>query len=705
MHVQPRPPDLFVESKSVFIRPNKLVGAYASSEEYLDIQFRLLMEDVLRPLRQDVRLIKQRRPLDNHFRNIRVAMGHSSDEKTFEVKSFKTLLVPIHQNGLEEVDWDDRNVFLGGSLLILTPDNFQSAKCAKVIDVAVDERNDPIYLRLFVNFLLDGPNWTVTNKQRFQMLESKAFFLPYEYTLNFLQIVNLDIFPMKKYIVDAVTKSEIAPHLVKNSINRIDFSVLMNENGNQANASAHPLDYPNWPTANQLNLDASQYEALQRAMTQELTIIQGPPGTGKTHISLQIVKLILSNKWLNSSPMLIVAYTNHALDQLLEPVLEFLTDQIHGGNRKIAEQSLLRIGGGCESEIVLPCTLRYKNDQFMRKNRINKQIKTLEKALTKVKNLDFSTYFIERGILNFQLVPQFMLAKMTANEESKDILKMWTKYHREIEKDVLGWFGLSKSSVELKTKSLTSIDDGLFLLLCNNLAAIVEKEIANIPKTMATLKSSPLHNKNLEQQYSTRWGYYFYLVGQLAEIVETSRAELNAARDVSKTLEYYVKEKSVLKQAKIIGMTTTGAVKFKKMLEKKLRPKIMLVEEAAHVLEAYVVASLTQHCNQLILIGDHMQLRPLIADHDLSKDFLDVSLMERLVNNGRAQNTQNFTQLKVQHRMRAEIAKLICPVIYNELENHEDVEKYPDVIGCSKNVFFIHHENAESMVSINLIIS
>lgn len=276
MHVQPRRADLFTESESIFIRPNKVAGAYYSSEEYKDIHFRLLIEDFLRPLRQDLRVFRQRRMhQNNHFRNIRIAADNLLEEPDFEVKSSKTLLVPMQGNQLEEIDWDDRNIFLNGSLLILSPDNFHTIKCAKVIDIGTPRENSNI-LHLFVNFLLDGPSWKITDKDRFEMIESQAFFLPYEYTLNFLQDVDLDKFPMKKYIVDAITTSDVASHLLKQPNNQIDFSVLTGNS--QRVVQARPLEYHNWPSAAELNLDQSQFEGLQKALTQELTIIQGPPG-------------------------------------------------------------------------------------------------------------------------------------------------------------------------------------------------------------------------------------------------------------------------------------------------------------------------------------------------------------------------------------------------------------------------------------------
>lgn len=413
--------------------------------------------------------------------------------------------------------------------------------------------------------------------------------------------------------------------------------------------------------------------------------------------------MLLTNKWLSSSPILIVSYTNHALDELLEPILKFLTDQIHGGNLKKAEQSLLRIGGGCKSDEIIPCTLKFKEEKLREKARNKKLVKSLEKALSKVQGLDFTNNLRHYGIINFKLVPQLMLAILETNETTKDIFKLWTKSQKEMENNVFSWFGLNKELIEVRPVSLTSIHDRMFVLLCNNLEPILNETFPEIPTTLEELKGKSLHNGDQYQQFLTRWGCYLFLVSQLAEIVKATQNELRLANDANKELELYVKRNPTLKQARVVGMTTTGAVKYKKLVETKFKSNIMLVEEAAHVLEAYVVASLTEHCTQLILVGDHKQLRPMISDHDLKKDFLDVSLMERLVQNGIAQNTQNWTQLKVQHRMRAEIAQLICPVIYDELENHSDVEKYPNVKGCSKNLFFVHHENPESLVSEKLV--
>ena len=75
-------------------------------------------------------------------------------------------------------------------------------------------------------------------------------------------------------------------------------------------------------------------------------------------------------------------------------------------------------------------------------------------------------------------------------------------------------------------------------------------------------------------------------------------------------------------------MTTTCAAKYRHVLN-EICPKIVLIEEAAEVLEAHIITSLTKGCQHLILIGDHQQLRPTPAVYDLAKTYkLDVSLFE-----------------------------------------------------------------------------
>jgi superfamily I DNA and/or RNA helicase len=149
----------------------------------------------------------------------------------------------------------------------------------------------------------------------------------------------------------------------------------------------------------------------------------------------------------------------------------------------------------------------------------------------------------------------------------------------------------------------------------------------------------------------------------------------------------------ILREAKVVGMTTTGAAKNYDLLQ-ALRAEIVVIEEAAEVLEAHVlpcIGSFTQH---LILLGDHLQLRPSVAEYELATKYkLEISLFERLISGG----IEHVT-LRCQRRMRPSISRLISD-IYPSLQDHCSVTKYENIKGIRNDVFFLDHKAMESQIS------
>ena len=146
----------------------------------------------------------------------------------------------------------------------------------------------------------------------------------------------------------------------------------------------------------------------------------------------------------------------------------------------------------------------------------------------------------------------------------------------------------------------------------------------------------------------------------------------------------------VLRKADVIAMTTTCASRMRFVLQ-SIKPKIVVIEEAAEVLEAHIVASLLKETEHCILIGDHKQLRPNPNVHVLAEDYhLDLSLFERMVN-----NNMKCPSLNVQHRMRPAISSNL-KYIYPNLIDHISVKSYPHVLGVEKNMYFINHSEPES---------
>lgn len=87
------------------------------------------------------------------------------------------------------------------------------------------------------------------------------------------------------------------------------------------------------PTADEVtsktSLDVTQSQALLNTLSRELSLIQGPPGTGKSFTGEKIIQVLLANrKKAKLGPIICVCYTNHALDQLLEHLLDLGVDGV-----------------------------------------------------------------------------------------------------------------------------------------------------------------------------------------------------------------------------------------------------------------------------------------------------------------------------------------------------------------------------------------
>ncbi|CAL1544824.1 unnamed protein product, partial [Lymnaea stagnalis] len=189
-----------------------------------------------------------------------------------------------------------------------------------------------------------------------------------------------------------------------------------------------------------------------------------------------------------------------------------------------------------------------------------------------------------------------------------------------------------------------------------------------------------------------RWitKYKEILTKKLGVLVKKYTAAENKKNEIARE-----EDLALLKRAKVIGMTTTGAANHRGVLQ-TLGCRIIVVEEAAEVLESHIITALNKNCQHLILIGDHQQLRPNPAVYQLAKDFgLEISLFERLV-----KNKVPHVALKEQHRMRPEISKLLRH-IYPDLKDHSSVFEYNHVRGIAKDIFFIDHRSTESKLDDN----
>lgn len=155
------------------------------------------------------------------------------------------------------------------------------------------------------------------------------------------------------------------------------------------------------------------------------------------------------------------------------------------------------------------------------------------------------------------------------------------------------------------------------------------------------------------------------------------------------------KTRDILLSKRIIGCTTTAAAMNAKELS-AISPGIVLLEEAGEILESHVLTALGPHTKQLIMIGDHQQLRPKINNYALSVEKgsgydLNRSLFERLVDSGYPHST-----LAKQHRMVPEISSLVRNLTYPDLLDDDKTLNRPGPRELQDRVIFLDHTHAEN---------
>lgn len=117
---------------------------------------------------------------------------------------------------------------------------------------------------------------------------------------------------------------------------QFDLSCLLSKSDSVSNSRFNPAeDFDVKDLMKGSTLDEKQAEALVHALSRRLALYQGPPGTGKSYTGIALTRALLANKKAAElGPILVVCYTNHALDQILEHFLDSgITRVIRMGGR------------------------------------------------------------------------------------------------------------------------------------------------------------------------------------------------------------------------------------------------------------------------------------------------------------------------------------------------------------------------------------
>ncbi|KAI2023264.1 hypothetical protein LOZ46_001595 [Ophidiomyces ophidiicola] len=694
---------------AVFLNPNKIVGPWQSKHLYLKTHYDLLREDAVAPLRDAVAYVRQdprmKDTLDICIYEKVHIIGVTFSHVGVAVKvQFSTVRAG------KNIVWEYSKRLISGNIVALTPasDGFQR-KC--VIAIVAARPLDGLKAQpCEVDLLFANPDDVDFDcQQEWLMVEARnGYYEAHRHTLTALQKMSRECFPLAEYICDIKNNVETPEYIMKNPI------MNMSELHPTSNTTTLVNVSKEWPSPPE-GLDQSQWRALRQILTKKLSIIQGPPGTGKTYVSVVAIKILLANMLPGDPPIIIAAQTNHALDQLLRHVAKFENNYVRLGGRstdpEIKKRTVFELRNKSNLPYIPGGTLRPARNQL---RAIVDQLTELIapfvlESCTEPLQSDF---FLSLGIITQEQHESLIHGAegwFHAGDQV-DPMSAWLDEQR-VPYNVTyktEHFGFAEDEVDLEYEQLKELeaeqglDDDDFESLRGHYMPLREGYTGRNYAGDKVVREKYLKYQDMwEIPTFARGRAYTILQNQAKNIIRDKlRFLTNAYATTASNLKVgkWERDSIILQGAKLIGMTTTGLSKYRALIS-SLKPKIILIEEAAEILEAPVTAACVESLEHLILVGDHKQLHGQCALKELEGEpyFLGVSMFERLVN-----NNVEFQCLTKQRRMAPEIRRVLAP-IYDNLEDHEAVLNRPDIPGMGgvNSYFFCHvwPESSDSLLS------
>jgi AAA domain len=419
-------------------------------------------------------------------------------------------------------------------------------------------------------------------------------------------------------------------------------------------------------------LDEAQQTAVINALTRNLALIQGPPGTGKSYTGVALIKILLDNAAKASlGPIVCVCYTNHALDQLLEHLVK---DGVEG---------IIRVGSRSKSELIKHLNLR---DALHSAERTSTERRRYARNKSAVESegeamkplLDDLTRPINPPALKDYLrrMSPMHYRQIYGSREDEDGFQVVDNDKREA---LIKWLHPKEASWTRIEADFPTPNRSLYQLEHVDVWGMTPGE------------RSALHDHWIEMLKNE-------IVGELSSMLSTVEDHMHELDQCRKEDEL-----RALTNARVVGLTTSGLARNLDILQ-RINSKVLVCEEAGEVLEAHLLTALLPSVEHAILIGDHQQLKPQIANYELSSEnsrgvqySLDASLFERLVYPNSPQAvTIPYSTLRTQRRMHPSISRLIRSTLYPGLIDHPSVHDYPEVEGMKNQLFWFDHDHPES---------
>ncbi|KAI1740762.1 P-loop containing nucleoside triphosphate hydrolase protein [Xylaria scruposa] len=408
-----------------------------------------------------------------------------------------------------------------------------------------------------------------------------------------------------------------------------------------------------------VSLDPSQVEAVIHGLTYQVSLIQGPPGTGKSLVGALLTKVLLDN---TDQTLLVLSYTNHALDQFLEDLIDI----------GISDNHIVRLGSKSTPRTA-PLLLSAQADPGFQRRRTRYELINYEKDRMKeyLDNIEErSIDFFQSEISQTQIFQYLQFSQEDAH--FYDSLSLPETAEGET---IVGRKGKKAEPDYLFQRWIRGEHAGGFSM---NKPDSEWNSVWNLEKPERLAKIQQWQNGIREDK--------------LSELT----TQIKLFNQHQKTLQSLWKGKTeqILQSKRIIACTTTAASMYASEIQSAV-PGIVIVEEAGEILESHILAAMGPTTKHLIQIGDHKQLRPKAKSYKLSVEAgngydFNRSLFERLI----LQSNPSCI-LSNQHRMRPEISELIRHN-YPALRDAQATQSRPHLIGFQDDVIFVNHSYPET---------
>ncbi|KAF8951398.1 hypothetical protein BGZ52_012085, partial [Haplosporangium bisporale] len=767
----------FLPSNGIQDAPHFLAHGW---KRQVDIHFRLYREDMMQPLRESILAFLytlQRTPVgkENHLlkpKELRKALGDNASLNVYgDVQlmglnmdkksncSIKIQFAQPHQTlGLtrksQRVEfWErSRNRLMQGGLVCLVSratghssgDNDALSSSFQLILAVVGWRDtdalsvDDKVARIRITLadpqqyllLLNTESQTLCN-QWFLVESPGAYFGAYRPILLALQQCIPASLPFGKYLAPtleeqaeiSIVKGFVDPPIYARAPTfQYDLSVLLKGRSCQLDVnSTTSVQQAIDALQHNSTLDDTQATALVDTLCREVALINGPPGTGKTWIGIALMEVLLANKAQSDcGPILCICYTNHALDQFLEHLLDKDIPKIvrvgaRSKSARLEKYNLQTLMGTIDRPYHVRSALRDIKSELESNA---EEMGDLEEALRGdcVKWENMHTYLLQDyPDLYAQFIKSSSDPSHTFNlagdedleenddDESGEFTRVEDKKFRNLHlfdrwklgqdiQEKTRWNASAKENLEALSKK-SSRRRFKKKSKKKHYAALVDREnVGNLQSPV--YQTIPSTNRPVPLLLdSDIWGMSMKERQRLIdhwrpEMQETLMTRLSTAvknvqtLNVAKNSAFDEIRRGILRECSVVGMTTNGAAKSQELI-KKLAPKIIICEEAGEVLESHILSALSSSTQHLILIGDHKQLRPQIETYNLSSD------------SPKVKNPLPMSVLTTQRRMRPCISNLIRGPLYPDLVDGGGVREYPPVCGMGKDLYFMNHAHPE----------